>query len=358
MESITKAKYIDLSIGELLGGPPLEMKQHLAKIIQGEWKGYLEPSGMKNLREVIKYKFQHLFENELNVDQILITTGASLGLTSIYHVIPNKKLLVPQLGFPLYKKTAEQIGVQLTSYHIGPYVDWDKTLADIERGFKEGIKSILWNIPHNPLGVIAPKDVVKSLSDLCSKYNAICISDEVYRDFSRGNKVFSPVQFIPERTLFVHSLSKAYGVAGIRIGFIIGHPHIIKLLSQVHWNCNMSTSWIAQEAALYALNNLDDYTNSLSKKVNENMSKACEVFNYNGIPFIDPQGGIFICIDVSPLKISSRKFVSNALNNKNIDLMSGYEFGIEGDSLVRMNCGINNRDFDEALKRIIQIYSN
>ncbi|MGD6879670.1 pyridoxal phosphate-dependent aminotransferase [Bacillus infantis] len=358
MKDISEAKYIDLSLGELVGGPPFSLKQHLGNIIQGEWKGYLEPSGMKKLREVVKIKSQHLFEKELTEDQILITTGASQALSSVYHVIPQKKLLVPQLGFPLYKKTAEQMGILLYQYHIGPEVNWDKTLEEIEDGFRQGIKAILWNVPHNPLGIIPPKNVVRALSDLCTQYNTMCISDEVYRDFKRESEIISPVQYIPERTLFIYSFSKAYAMAGMRIGFIIGHPHIIKILSQVHWNSNMSTSWIAQEAALYALNNLEGFPQSLSQKVSKRMSKACEIFKNNGISFIEPQGGIFICLDVSPLKSSSKKFVLNALINENLDLMPGHEFGMNGDTLVRMNCGINDEDFDEALKRIVQIYCN
>ena len=349
---------INLSLGEIIGGPSEKLKLFTSSKVLESWQGYTSPYGIYELRKAVLEHFQNLYNKKLQLNQVLITAGASMALTSVYHLISNQRLLIPNVSFPLYRKTAAQFGIQLTEYYVGPKKDWEQTLHEIEKEFENGVRAIIWNNPNNPFGYIAPKDVVERMCELCKKYKVLCISDEVYRDFSENDYVTSPSEFIPNQTVFIYSFSKAYALAGIRIGCVISHSQIIESLRGIHWNSSMSTSWIGQEVAKYAIQFLPDEPKELSKKVANRLNYAANFFLEKNIPFYQPDGGIYICIDTNELGIDATQFTNIVRKEMNLQLMPGTAFGKESSFIVRLNGGVEDSVFYEALQRIERIYSN
>ncbi|MFD2370645.1 pyridoxal phosphate-dependent aminotransferase [Brevibacillus sp. GCM10020057] len=347
---------IDLSLGEITCGPDEKVKGFISEIAKCDWQGYLKAPGIPRLREMIAKRFQEIYEIQLTPENVLVTTGASMGLTAIYHILPEKRLLIPEIGFPLYRKTTALLGVETQLYHFRPTTNWDRTVQDIEEGFRRGFRALLWNNPHNPLGIVAPAEITQRVSYLCKQYKAICISDEVYRDFIYEGNLKSPANYIPFQTLFLYSFSKSYSMAGARVGFVISHPTIIRQLTSVHWSMGMSTPWLSQEAALFALEHTSHYPVSLAKKMGDRLRWASQQLRINGITSYEPNGGIFLCISVEPLEISADQFVIHAKEKANILLMSGREFGDE--KLVRINAGIDEVIFKEGIQRIIDLYKS
>ncbi|WP_353853937.1 pyridoxal phosphate-dependent aminotransferase [Bacillus sp. Bos-x628] len=354
----TSLSLIDLSLGEIIGGPSEKLKKFTSSKVLEDWQGYTNPYGIYELRRLLSRHFQPLYNKELKVSQVLVTAGASMGLSAFYHLFSNQRLLIPNVCFPLYRKTAKQYGIELIEYYIGPHKDWEQTLEQIEKEFINGAKAIIWNNPNNPFGYIAPNYVVEKLCELCEKYKVLCVSDEVYRDFTRDTNITSPSELIPNQTIFIYSLSKSYGIAGIRIGCVIAHPKIIENLREIHWNLGMSTSWIGQEIAKYAIEYLNDYPEKLSKKITNRLNGAAEFFSTKNIPFYSPDGGIYVCIDTKELGIDAVKFTDLARQKMNLQLMPGTAFGNTSSHIVRLNAGVEDAKFFEALHRIEQIYSN
>lgn len=358
MINVKDLTLINLSLGEIVGGPSEKLKSFTSSKVLEDWQGYTDPYGLYNLRKAIISHFQHLYKRKLQINQVLVTTGASMALTSVYHLISNKRLLIPNIGFPLYRKTASQLGINLSNYYIGPEKNWKITLHQIEKEFKNGIRAIIWNNPNNPFGYIAPDYVVEEMSELCRKYKVLCISDEVYRDFSEEVEIISPSKFIPNQTVFIYSFSKAFGIAGIRIGCVISHPQIIEGLREFHWNSGMSASWIGQEIAKYAIEFLPDYPKELSQKIAKRLKTAASYFLQKNIPFYFPEGGIYICIDTIQKGIDASKFTSIVREKVNLQLMPGTAFGKDSSFIVRLNAGVDDCIFYEALQRIEYVYSS
>ncbi|HWO75951.1 MAG TPA: pyridoxal phosphate-dependent aminotransferase [Bacillus sp. (in: firmicutes)] len=356
MINVSDLSLINLSLGEIKGGPSEELRKFSSSKVLEEWQGYTSPYGIYELRRAILDHFQPLFQNKLQLSQVLVTAGASMALTSAYHLISNKRLLIPNIGFPLYRKTAAQLGLQFTEYHIGPDKNWARTIQQIEEGFKSGIRALIWNNPNNPLGFIAPGYVVEEMCELCKRYKALCITDEVYREFNGAVAVTSPSEMIPNQTIFIYSFSKSYGLAGIRVGCVIAHPQIIEGLREVHWNSGMSVSWIGQEIAKYAIESLPDYPHELSQKVKNRLKNAVIFFREKDIPFYFPDGGIYICIDTKELGIDSAHFTTIVREKANLQLMPGMAFGNESASIVRLNAGVEDEVFYEALQRVEYVY--
>lgn len=349
-------KPINLSLGDIPGGPPEEIRRFTAALMLKPWKGYIDPGGLPKLKRRLTNRFEKLLQKTIQEQQVLITAGASMALTSVYHVIGKKGILIPNPGFPPYRETTKRLGIQTLMYPIGPDVSWDETLMVIEQGLNAGFGAVLWNNPGNPFGTVAPKSVVEHLSMLCTTYNAWCISDEVYRDFCFEEEIISPFIYIPERTLFIYSFSKSFAMAGMRIGCVIGPEDIIQEITRVHWSLGMSVSWIGQEIAVLVLDYIPDFPKQLSMKVSRRIKEICFRLKQEGIPYYQPQGGIFLCIDIRPTGLDANTFSQKAWEQIRVSVTPGYSFGDRANHFIRINTGVPDDLFQEAIDRLICFY--
>jgi len=101
--------------------------------------------------------------------------------------------------------------------------------------------------PGNPTAKAIPLSHVEKLAN--SSYNGIIVVDEAYVDFSTEGSAVSLVNKYPN-IVVLQTLSKAFGLAGIRLGFAIGAPDVIQLMNNVKapYNVNKLTSEVAQNA--------------------------------------------------------------------------------------------------------------
>src|SRR5207249_3845578 len=104
--------------------------------------------------------------------------------------------------------------------------------------------------PNNPLGSGYSRSQVQGLADLANDHGLWLIDDITYRDFNADHVLAT--EFYPEKTLMAYSFSKAPGLAGLRIGAIIGPPDAIMALRRFDTNV-LGVSVLAQRAALAAL---------------------------------------------------------------------------------------------------------
>src|SRR3989442_1367761 len=111
-------------------------------------------------------------------------------------------------------------------------------------------KMLLAIDPNNPLGSGYSPSQVKGLAEIARDHGAWLIDDITYRDFNADHVLAT--DFYPERTLLSYSFSKAPGLAGLRIGAIIGPADAIQTLRRFDTNV-LGVNVLAQRAALAAL---------------------------------------------------------------------------------------------------------
>ncbi|MGQ0796777.1 MAG: pyridoxal phosphate-dependent aminotransferase [Methanobacteriota archaeon] len=104
--------------------------------------------------------------------------------------------------------------------------------------------------PNNPLGSGYTRSQVKGLAEVAQDHDLWLVDDVTYRDFNRGHVLST--EFAPERTLLSYSFSKAPGLAGMRIGAILGPRETIQALRKFDTNV-LGVNVVAQRAALAAL---------------------------------------------------------------------------------------------------------
>jgi len=202
-----------MTIDELLAMGPGDQRQAFLS----QWLGYTETFGKPELRDTIAGLY-----DSLNRKDILCFAGAGEGIYIAMHVLLDKGdhaiVITPNY------QSAETVPLSLcevTGVPLEPDQGWTLDIDRLKAAIRPNTRLISINFPHNPTGKILERDRYDALIALCREHGIWLFSDEVYRGLSVGDAPPLPAAAdIYERGLSLAVMSKAYGLPGLRIGWI------------------------------------------------------------------------------------------------------------------------------------------
>jgi aminotransferase len=114
--------------------------------------------------------------------------------------------------------------------------DWSIDEAELRAAFSDRTRAIIVNTPHNPTGKVFSRAELELISELCSTYDALCLTDEIYEHIVYDAEHVPPatVPGLEDRTVTINALSKTYAVTGWRVGWAIAPAGITGSIRKVH----------------------------------------------------------------------------------------------------------------------------
>ena len=128
-----------------------------------------------------------------------------------------------------------------------------EAIAALRRVIGPNTVAIYVSSPSNPTGRVLPPEWLEAIAALARSLDLWLISDETYEDYVFRGEHVSVARFAPERTLTAFSFSKAYGMAGNRVGYLVGPPAIVAQAQKVSTHTFYAAPTSGQRAALVAL---------------------------------------------------------------------------------------------------------
>lgn len=193
-------------------------------------------------------------------DSVIITQGA---------ISANHLVFYSQVGagdhvicvFPTYQQlysVPESLGAEVSLWELREEHGWVPNVDVLERLVKPNTKMIVINNPNNPTGATIPTDVLARIVDVARKHDIILFSDEVYRPLFHGLPADrappSAISMGYKRTIVTSSMSKAWALAGIRVGWVASPDEsIIENIAVARDYTTISVSQIDDQIARYAL---------------------------------------------------------------------------------------------------------
>ena len=154
------------------------------------------------------------------------------------------KIMIPEPTYGMYKVAADINNIPVVSVLLNDEFQVDE--EEINKNFTPDIKIIFLCSPNNPTGNLLKKeDVLK----ICKKYNSIIIIDEAYIDFAENFSLKNEVEIYPNLVV-MRTFSKAWGLAGARLGYCIANEEIINILFRVKapYNINSLSRYAIKQA--------------------------------------------------------------------------------------------------------------
>ena len=197
-------------------------------------------------------------------DNILITPGAiAANMTVFYGLIGKGDHVI--CHYPTYQQLYEapkRLGAEVDYWRSEESRSWQLDIEELKSLIRPNTRMIIINNPHNPSGAIVPKSTLELLIGVAEEHELIIMADEVYRplfhSISPGSPDFPPsvLSLGYAKTIATGSLSKAYSLAGIRVGWIASRSsEIIEACVQARDYTTISVSQLDDQIVAYALDN-------------------------------------------------------------------------------------------------------
>lgn len=213
------------------------MKQSLSSL-------HLYPNGGYDLRSVLAQKYN------LKIENVIVGSGSEGIMSNIIRTFlcDEDEVLTTECAFIGFQVLARSRGVRYTTV---PYDDWRYDLPGLAKKINEHTKIIYLANPNNPTGTIFTR---QEFDDFYSRVpeRVLIILDEAYFEYALGNPFYpDSMNYRYDNVITLRTFSKAFGLAGIRIGYGFAHDRLISNLLKVKLPFEPST--LAQAAGIGAL---------------------------------------------------------------------------------------------------------
>jgi N-succinyldiaminopimelate aminotransferase len=261
---------------------------------------YAPVQGEPELLDAIRSKVERRSGVRLNIEHIQVMSGATAAMGVICNALfePGDEVIIPAPFWPLIRgavrgRGATPVEVPLFTRLNEPGFD---PVAALEAAITPRTCAIYVNTPHNPTGYVLPEHVIRGIGQLAERHELWIISDEVYEDIWFGatppGSIFAQPG-LSARTVATHSVSKAYGLAGARVGFTHGPASAMEAIRAVQTFYSYCAPRPMQFGAAAALRHGEAWLANMREIYARAARAAAQALE---IPL--PSGGTFLFFDV------------------------------------------------------------
>ena len=312
------------------------------------------------MREALAAKQEHFMGMPVNPNEnIVVTCGSTEAMMAAMMTVtnPGDKVVIfspfyENYGADTILSGAEPIYVPLNP----PTFDFDR--KTLEAAFRDNDpKAIVLCNPSNPCGKVFTREELTFIADLCKKYDAYCITDEVYEHIVYAPHEHVYMATLPgmfERTISCSSLSKTYSITGWRLGYTIAPAEITERIKKVHDFLTVGAAAPLQEAVVTALNFDDSYYDEVLDLYAAKRDLFCQGLDSIGLEHNVPQGAYYVMMDISEFGYDSDlEFCEDLASKVGVGAVPGSSFFREPvNHLIRFHFAKRDETLNAALENL------
>ena len=296
-----------LQVGDTYLDPPAMMRaESLRSADHVRLHNYAAVQGEPVLLDAIVEHLRARGGVEVDRELVQVTNGGTGGLSAIAQTLldPGDEVLLPSPFWPLARGIIASRGavpVQVPLFTRLDQIGLGETALDVETllegAVTERTTAIYVNTPNNPTGRVLSSPVLAAIGRVAARHALWILCDEAYEELWLGDDAPAPAWARDDfraRSVAVHTLSKGYGFAGARIGFVHGPAEAMRVLRSVntfHTYCAPRPFQIGAARAMREAGTWLDEARALYREAGARAADALRVAR--------PEGGTFLFVDVS-----------------------------------------------------------
>ncbi|WP_181707716.1 aminotransferase [Chthonobacter rhizosphaerae] len=287
---------------------PEEIRRAAAEAVLNGPNQYPSMMGIPALRQAVADANRRFLG--LDVDwqtEVMVTSGATeaiadaiLGLVS-----PGDEVVLIEPLYDCYVPMVRQAGGIPKLVRITP-PRWEIDPDALAAAFSEKTKAILINTPMNPSGKVFSRDELQLIADLCQRFDAYVIADEVYEHLVfDGREHVSPMQLpgMRDRVVRIGSAGKTFSLTGWKIGYVTAPPHLLAPIAKAHQFVTFTTPPDLQAAVAVGLGLGDGYFADFKAGLQAKRDRLSAGLADLGFEVLPSAGTYFVTTDTGPLGI-------------------------------------------------------
>jgi N-succinyldiaminopimelate aminotransferase len=258
---------------------------------------YCDTRGLPVLVDAIVEKVRSRNGLACERESVLVSAGATAGLGCAAGAVvaPGEEVLILAPFWPLIRGIVQSVGG--TPVEV-PFYDRITSAADAVAAIRERLSersvALYVSTPSNPTGRVLPRSWLEAIAELAEAHDLWLFSDEVYEDFVYRGEHVSLGSLAPGRTVSFYSFSKAYGMAGNRVGYLVGPPALIDEARKLGTHSYYNAPTAAQHAARVALEEGAGWQAQARDEYRRTAEQAARALD---LPV--PEGSTFLFIDAA-----------------------------------------------------------
>jgi len=339
---------------------PLPVVQGAKEAIDGGKNVYTSAYGNYKLREAIAKKQNDFYDQGVEVDNVLVSLGATGAFYATAMSLLNEGdeviLFEPYYGY--HVATLESIGCKIKYIRTTPPaydIDFDYLKSQVS----EDTKAILICNPSNPSGKVYTREELENLSKIIDQNGLFLFSDEMYEHFIYDGLEFVSalsIESLKERTVVISGFSKIYSITGWRLGYAITQKEIIDAASAFNDLVYVCPPAPLQNGVLKGLNELPkSYYQNVAVEHQKKRDKFIKALNDAGLAAEYVKGAYYVLADISKLEgEDDKQKVVNLLEKTGIAAVPARAFyqDSKGINLARFCFSKKEEELDIAIERL------
>ena len=229
-------------------------------------------------------------------------------------------------------------------------------LPAIAAAITERTRAIVTVSPNNPTGAVYPRETLTAIHRLCAERTIYHVSDEAYEYFTYdGARHFSPGSLGGEHVISLYSLSKAYGMASWRVGFLVAPEHLHRDLMKIQDTVVVSGPAISQYVGMRAMREGQGYCAahlpSLARVRKEVLARLAAVPELVEVP---PAAGAFYLFVKVTTGTSALALSERLVREHKVAVIPGETFGVTRGCWLRIAYGsLREKTAVEGIDRLV-----
>jgi len=340
------------------------IKEAAKAAIDDDQNQYAITWGAKPLRDAIAERTRSYNRFEVDPERMItVCCGATEAMISamMATVDPGDEVIIFEPFYENYGPDCILSGATPRFYRLeGP--DFAVDLDRLAALFSDRTRAIIVNTPNNPTGKVFSRAELTGIAELCQKYDALAITDEIYEYILYDGAEHISMASLPgmaDRTITISGHSKTFSVTGWRIGYCIASAEITDAIRKVHDFLTVGAPHPLQVAGAAALRFEDGFFAKLAADYGKRRDVLLRGLKAAGFVPVTPRGAYYIMADISGFGFPDDvAFTRHLIENIGVAVVPGSSFYSDptaGAGMVRFCFPKKDETLEEALRRIQQL---
>ncbi len=351
---IAESGIYPMSARELLAFEPEPERARILEDLLDLRLGYSEACGTLALRAAIAATYR-----ATGPEEILVTTGAIEANFLLFHVLlePGDHVVAVYPAYQQLYSVPRAIGCDVTLWKLRSESGFRYDVDELERLVTPRTRLIVLNTPHNPTGAMLRAEDLVRIERIAASVNARVLSDEAYRwlDIPGGEPLAPPMRDLAGAGVSVGTLSKPFGLPGLRVGWIAGPADLVAKCWGMRDYVSLSPGKLNDALAVLALKHRARIVERTRAIVQANLAAAAAWFERHAdlVSWTPPRGGLLALLRYA-FDIPSLDLADRLAQMHGVMLAPGSAFGCEHH--LRIGIGQEPATFAEGLRRTAECF--
>lgn len=250
--------------------------------------------GRPDLREVIAEQYPGL-----SPENVIVTTGASEANFVVVSALvkPGDQVVVEHPNYPSLYEVPRSLGCHVSLFTLKFENRFRPDLEELKRMITSETKMISLTHPNNPTGSMISEADLMAVVELVESFDIILLFDETYRHMAYGENLLPPAASLSDKVVSISSMSKCYGLPGIRTGWLATkNTAILDEVLAIREQVSISNNALSEEITQTVLQNKESYLQGARDRIERNRDIVANWMNrQTHFEWIPPEVGV-VCL--------------------------------------------------------------